>query len=44
MGGSLPTVWWCDRGGVYTERVSQPFLLMSIWVFSQSPDVWEPLN
>lgn len=33
--GFLLVVWHCARGGVYGESVSQPFLLVSMWEFSQ---------
>ena len=40
VGGSIPIVWPRARaGGVYGESVSQPFLCISVWVFSCVPDV-----
>lgn len=29
----------CTKGVVYGKRVSQPFILISLWVFSHLPDV-----
>lgn len=39
--GSLPIVWCCATGGIYGKSMSQPFLSISMCIFSQLPDVWE---
>ena len=37
VGGSLPIMCCCVRNGAYGESVSQPFLPVSMWVFSPWP-------
>lgn len=39
LGGSLLIIWHSAGGGVCGESVSQPLLLDSVWVFSQSSDL-----
>lgn len=39
VGGSFPIVWHYVGNGVYDKSVSQPFLLISVWVFSHSTDM-----
>lgn len=41
VGGSLLIIWYSAGGGVCGESVSQPLLLDSVWVFSQSSDLEE---
>lgn len=44
VGGSLSIVGCCSWGGFYNNSVSQLFLPVSVWIFSQLPDVQESLN
>lgn len=39
VGDSFPIVRHCARGEVYGKSISQHFLPISMWVFSQSADV-----
>ena len=36
-----PVCMMLYQGGLYGESVSQPFLAISVWIFSHSPDVYE---
>lgn len=42
--GSLPIIPYCVGSGVYGKTVSQPFLPVSMSVFSHLPSVQESLN